>query len=310
MRRLAAKAKTVISAVRGFRVGAFRVGAFRVGPRGRLSAVVLTSAAFVLVAGAILWPEDDAAHEAPLHQATPGGETVMAKFAKAKFAKAEVAKTKTEAGLSFAEPTPVSRLLSMALAPVPIAPTKDAEPNLAGLSEIPRELIWNRPAKKDDDKKRRVFATFSKAAEQLPWDAVEPVPFSPLGPRPDPATTAQTNTAAPATTSASVKLASAEIANWVKSKVTEIKGSERSRPLYHFELWLEPPATVKGRLVGVSYSFNTPAIRPQSQSSSDRTNGFRISAGGLACADEITLTLRFNDGRSETVAVDGCKLLS
>jgi len=301
MRRLAAKAKTVISAVRGFRSG----------PRGRLSAAVLTSAALVLAAGAILLPEDDAAQEAPMHQATPGGETVMAKFAKAKFAK-----SKTEAGLSFAEPTPVSRLLSMALAPVPIVapptatPPKDAEPNLAGLSEIPRELIWNRPPKKDDEKKRRVFATFSKAAEQLPWDAVEPVPFSPLGPRPDLLNTAQTNKAAPATTSAPVELASAEISNWVKAKVTEIKGADRSRPLYHFELWLEPPATVKGRLVGVSYTFNTPAIRPQSQTSSDRTNGFRISAGGLACADEITLTLRFNDGRSESIAVDGCKLLS
>jgi len=296
MRRLAAKAKTVTSAVRGFRVG----------PRGRLSAVVVTLAAFVLAAGAILLPDDEAAHEAPMHQATPGGETVMAKFAKAK----------TEASLSFAEPTPVNRLLSMALAPVPIVtppkviPPKDAEPNLAGLSEIPRELIWNRPPKEDDEKKRRVFATFSKAAEQLPWDAVEPVPFSPLGPRPDLTKSAQATKAAPATTSAPMELASAEIANWVKSKVTEIKGSERSRPLYHFELWLEPPAKVNGRLVGVSYTFNTPAIRPQSQSSSDRTSGFRISAGGLACADEITLTLRFNDGRSETVALDGCKLLS
>jgi len=306
MRRLAAKAKTVISAVRGFRIGA----------RGRLSAVVVTSAALVLAAGAILLPDDDVAQEAPMRQATPGGETVVAKFAKtkfakAKFAKAKFAKAKTEAGLSFAEPTPVNRLLSMALAPVPIAiPPKDAEPNLAGLSEIPRELIWNRPPKEDDEKKRRVFATFSKAAEQLPWDAVEPVPFSPLGPRPDLSNTAQTNKAAPATTSAPVKLAGAEITNWVKAKITEIKGADRSRPLYHFELWLEPPATVKGRLVGVSYTFNTPAIRPQSQSSSDRTNGFRISAGGLACADEITLTLRFNDGRSESVAVDGCKLLS
>jgi hypothetical protein len=67
---------------------------------------------------------------------------------------------------------------------------------------------------------------------------------------------------------------------------------------------------VKARLVGVSYDFNSPAIRPQSQSSSDRGSGFRISAGGLACADEIVVTLRFDDGRVETAAVDGCKLLS
>jgi NifU-like protein involved in Fe-S cluster formation len=46
------------------------------------------------------------------------------------------------------------------------------------------------------------------------------------------------------------------------------------------------------------------------QASSDQTSGFRISAGGLACADEITLTLRFDNGQSEKVTVDGCKLFS
>ena len=301
MRRLSAKAISLASRLRGLRVR----------PRARLTAAGLLGAALTLGIGVMMASQDDAALEAAVHRATPGGETVMAKFAKAKFAEAKFAKAETEAGLSFAEPTPASRLLSMAIAPVltSTAP-EDAEPNLAGLSEIPRELIWNRPPKKDEDKKRRVFAAFSKASEQLPWDAVEPVPFTPLGPRPDLKKTVQTTKAAPATTSAPVALANTEISNWVKTKVTEIKGADRSRPLYHFELWLEPPATVKGRLVGVSYTFNTPAIRPQSQTSSDRMSGFRISAGGLACADEITLTLRFNDGRSETVALDGCKLLS
>ena len=103
---------------------------------------------------------------------------------------------------------------------------------------------------------------------------------------------------------------STDVEGWLKAKVTEIKGADRNRPLYHFELWLEPPAAMKRRLVGVAYDFSTPAIRPQSQASSDRTSGFRVSAGGLACADEIEMTLRFDNGSVHKVVVDGCKLLS
>jgi hypothetical protein len=236
--------------------------------------------------------------------AKPGGETVIAKFARAK----------AQPSAMFSEPTPVSRLLSMALAPVPtIAPPVEEEPNLAGLSEIPKELIWNRPPKKEEEGKRSSFAAFSKARENLPWDAIEPVPFSPLAEAPAAAKPADGPKTAAAAMLGPVPLAAgdtSDVANWLKTKVTEIKGADRSRPLYHFELWLEPPKAVKGRLVGVSYAFSTPAIRPQSQASSDRGTGFRISAGGLACADEIVLTLRFDDGRVETAKIDGCKLLS
>ena len=230
-----------------------------------------------------------------------GGETVIVKFAEAR----------TEGG--FAEPTPVHRLLSMALAPLPsIAPPPGSEPNLAGLSEIPQELIWNRPENEaeEEDGPRASFAAFSEAREQLPWDAVEPVPFATLAPA---KTRVQPPTGANASASdgaLSVKSVSGEIDAWLKTKVTEIKGADRSRPLYHFELWLEPPAALKRQLLGVSYEFSTPAIQPQSQASSDSGSGFRISAGGLACADEIIVTLRFADGRVETASVDGCKLLS
>jgi len=297
MRRLGAKATAFLRDLRGLRL------------RGRWWLAALLAAGTVAAAGAgvILLRADSAApHPEPVAKAKPGGETVIRKFAQAKFAQA-----KTQTGLLFAEPTPVSRLLSMALAPVPIvAPPHEVEPNLAGLSEIPSELIWNRPPKEEDENKRSSFATFSKASEQLPWDAVEPVPFSPLAADKEPAQGAAAKNGASGGILAPVKIAGGDVVNWLKSKVTEIKGSERSRPLYHFELWLEPPADVKGRLVGVSYEFNTPAIRPQSQASSDRGTGFRISAGGLACADEIVLTLRFDDGRVEKVSVDGCKLLS
>ena len=66
---------------------------------------------------------------------------------------------------------------------------------------------------------------------------------------------------------------------------------------------------MKQRIVAVAYAFNTPAVMPQMQVSSEQKTGFRVSVGGLACADKITITLKFNDGQSQQVAVDGCRLL-
>jgi hypothetical protein len=60
----------------------------------------------------------------------------------------------------------------------------------------------------------------------------------------------------------------------------------------------------------VTYEFNTPAVMPQMQVSRERQTGFRISAGGLVCADNVRVTLKFKDGRAQTVEVDGCKLVS
>jgi hypothetical protein len=241
-------------------------------------------------------------------QLVPGGETVIAKLADA--GAPTEGKTQTGAHAMTGEPTSLSGLLTMALAPAPtMTPPAKEEPNLEGLSEIPKELIWNRPQKKEDTAKPKAFAAFSKAREQLPWDAVEPVPFSPL-PETEPSPIQAKGVKQAAVPRQPLDLPDGgQVEGWIKAKVTEIKGAERSRPLYHFELWLEPPAEVKRRLVGVAYAFSTPAIRPQSQASSDQASGFRISAGGLACVDEIIVTLRFDDGRSEKVAVDGCKLL-
>ncbi len=96
---------------------------------------------------------------------------------------------------------------------------------------------------------------------------------------------------------------------WIKAKATEIKGEDRARPLYHFEFWIEPPEEMKRQLVAVAYEFNTPAVMPQFQASSEKTTGFRVSAGGLTCADKVTVTLKFSAGQSEQVAVDGCRLV-
>jgi hypothetical protein len=48
---------------------------------------------------------------------------------------------------------------------------------------------------------------------------------------------------------------------------------------------------------------------PQMQVSSEQKTGFRIRVGALACADKVTVTLKFRDGQSQQVAVDGCRLL-
>ena len=245
-------------------------------------------------------------------QTKPGGETIIAKLDQAKLdqAKLDHVNLAQAATASLAKAGSTPRHLATMLAPVLAkAPPRDEEPNLAGLSEIPPELIWNRWPNDKKRAKPKAFAEFSKAREQLPWDAVEPVPFAPLKPTP---VAARAGGAKPVAASLTpLRLPdSSDVGGWLKAKVTEIKGADRSRPLYHFELWLEPPAAMKRRLVGVAYDFSTPAIRPQSQASSDRTSGFRVSAGGLACADEIEMMLRFDDGSVHKVAVDGCKLLN
>jgi len=296
MRGLAARTMPFVVAFRGART---------VGP-AMLAGLLALGAMLAIAAQALTPPDVDTGEngEAPAtSRAASGGETIVAKFPEAE------PETEAVAPSAPAEPAPEPRRVAMALAAKPsAAPPRDEKPNLDGLNEIPREFIWNRPPDKEDKAEPKAFAAFSNAREVLPWDAVEPVPFAPLSPAPAP----PEGEGAKATAALPQPLDlpdGAEVGAWVKAKVTEVKGADRSRPLYHFELWLEPPAEVKGRLVGVAYDFSTPAIRPQLQASNDRASGFRVSAGGLACADKITVTLRFDDGRSHKVVVDGCKLL-
>lgn len=183
------------------------------------------------------------------------------------------------------------------------------EANLAGLAEIPNDLILNRLSNKDDRTNRKPsFAAYSAAREDLPWDAVEPVAFAPLeGSRKEESVSGPSG-ASGAAAKGPVNVSGAQIGSWLKGKATKIKGAEHAKALYHFSLWLEPPEAMKRHVLGVSYDFSSPAVRPQLQASSDRRTGFKVNAAGLACAEEITVTLRFNDGRVETINVDGCKL--
>jgi hypothetical protein len=179
------------------------------------------------------------------------------------------------------------------------------EPRLDGLAEIPLKE-WDRD--EAESAEPQAFGENSKAREVLPWDAVEPVPFAAATPVAAPAQSPAPE--APQATTAPAPLpASGDVEAWVKAKATEVKSDDRARPLYHFEFWLEPPEEVKRRLVAVAYEFNTPAVMPQAQMSSEQKTGFRVSAGGLTCADKVTVTLKFKDGQSQQVAVDGCRLL-
>lgn len=188
-------------------------------------------------------------------------------------------------------------------------PEPAEEPNLAGLAEIPPELLARPPKRKGDAAPRKAsFAAFSETRENLPWKAVEPVVFTPMGPGQQQkagAAAAQT-TATPAAN----KITSADIGKWMKGKATKIMGAERTKPLYHFVVWVEPPTAMQAHVSGVSYDFSSPAVQPQSQASADRESGFKINAAGLVCADEITVTLRFDDGRVETTHIDGCELFN
>jgi hypothetical protein len=220
--------------------------------------------------------------ETQVASALDGGETVITKLPQIE-----------------ARPEQTASVRPPAAAPVPAG-----EQKLSGLSDEPP---WDRDHAKPE--KPTTFTADSGGKEEvLPWDAVEPVPFD-SGPASAAKPAAAAPAAAPRPTVQPVQLPeSREVEGWVKAKATEIKGEDRARPLYHIELWLEAPAQVKQRLVAVAYDFNTPAVVPQSQISSEQKTGFRVSVGGLTCADKITVTLRFNDGQSQQVAVDGCKL--
>ncbi|WP_108680964.1 hypothetical protein [Methyloceanibacter sp. wino2] len=187
-------------------------------------------------------------------------------------------------------------------------PAQTQEPNLAGLAEIPPELLAKQGKRNGAGSARKAsFAAFSEAQENLPWKEVEPVVFTPMGPgQQHKSGTAPAQSPAPGIT----KVSSADIGKWTKGKATKIMGADRTKPLYHFVVWLEPPKAMQARVAGVSYDFSSPAVQPQSQASSDPGSGFKINAAGLACADEITVTLRFDDGRVETTHIDGCELFN
>jgi hypothetical protein len=259
-----------------------------------VAGLVAFEAALALGAGAIGIPGVFlyrlAGEPPPFHAmpATPqdGGESVVAKLAAPEAAPAD------------SPPQPVS-----------------GEPRLDGLADIPlQEWIAPKPKPKPEEAEAGASPEAPREREELPWDAVEPVPLDPAPPgaKHADATAVLPHAAIDAPQAPQQVLAHPDrsaVETWVKAKAMEVKGPERARPLYHFEFWLDAPEEVKQRLVAVAYEFNTPAVRPQALMSRERGTGFRVSAGGLTCADKVTVTLKFKDGSSQQVAVDGCRLL-
>jgi hypothetical protein len=247
-----------------------------------------------------------------------GGESVIAKQP-AQAAEAVTTASAEQAGASVETALPQQAGLSatafldssaampppvMADAPViatePVADvsnsTKDPakELNLASISTPPN---LEEPAEDAKSEPRQTLRN-STPTEDLPWEDTVPVPLSQLVPQ------------ASAASGSASRLQMGDIQAWVKSKAAALAGGvdDRGRALYRFELWVEPPAEVKQRLVSVAYDFGSPSAQPRTQESSEHETGFRVRYGSLSCADKITLTLKFNDGQSQQLAVNGCKL--
>ena len=187
------------------------------------------------------------------------------------------------------------------------ASPNEGEPRLEGLSDIPLKP-WDHDEEESASPEPKAKVEAHQEPEELPWDAVEPVPFDAGTPSPTGQNEAPVATLPSPPPSLGPLPSERNLAGWVKAKATEIKGEDQFRPLFHFEFWLEAPPEVARGLVSVSYDFNTPAVMPRSLLSGDAKTGFRASAGGLTCADKVTVTLRYKDGRSQQVEVDGCAL--
>lgn len=266
------------------------------------AAIVVSEAALVAGTGAFGIPGVllvRFSDERAVVHTVPGGETVVSKLA-------EAART---------------------LRPQPLqaAPEPKGEPSLVGLAD---KIPWPQPEQEQQQEegqaaepkpKLKAFAENSLAqADVLPWDAAEPFVPEGTADASAPATDAapQAEEAPPQVAAAAAGPRAAlpearEIETWLKGKATQFNSEDRSRGrLFHFELWLEPPAVMKERLAAVAYAFDTPAILPQAQVSTEQKTGFRVVFGGLACAEKVLVTLKFKDGQSQEVALDGCRLLT
>jgi hypothetical protein len=129
--------------------------------------------------------------------------------------------------------------------------------------------------------------------EELPWHLTEPMPYQPPFTGRKPAVAAKLGPPVQLPKSGTVEA-------WVKAKASARADG--------FELWVEPPAAFKTRLIAVAYESGAKSAEPRVQDSREPSTGFRVRFTGSACADQITLTLKFDDGQTRKVTVDGCKL--
>ena len=160
--------------------------------------------------------------------------------------------------------------------------------DIAALASLPDDTQTQSPAEPAPDRP----AQAASASGVSPWHLTEPMPYPPVTARSKPAVAATVGLAP-------VQLPkSGNVEAWVKA-------SARAEG---FELWVEPPAALKQRLIAVAYESSATSAEPRVQESREPSTGFRVRFAGSACADQITLTLKFDDGQTRKVAVDGCKL--
>ena len=201
------------------------------------------------------------------------------------------------------EQTSVSSVAGFMRAPaIPTA----AEPNLSALDPNFHEKVRSPSPSKGPVRTGRTPLASTSGPISLPWNDVEPVRF-----RDNEKDQGTENRSAAADKSTTLPLPSTDLlTKWVKANKKTFKGSDHTRSLVHFELWLDAPQDVKRRMSSVEYDLRAGAVQPRQQVSKDANAGFRAGFGGFACAREIVVTIHFDDGRSQTIEVDGCALMA
>lgn len=185
-------------------------------------------------------------------------------------------------------------------------------PNLLSLDPNFLEKIRAPILGTSSSKGSRTQLSSASAPVSLPWNAVEPVRFRDNGKLNivNAPTHAESGGEDKETLTAFGLPSSERLQGWVKVSAKTFKGFERRRSLIHFELWLDPPKDIRDRISSVDYDLRSDAVQPRKQASKNVPSGFRARFGGLACAREILMTVHFDDGRSETIEVDGCALMA
>jgi hypothetical protein len=80
------------------------------------------------------------------------------------------------------------------------------------------------------------------------------------------------------------------------------------RPIYDFAVWLAIPADRLPEVKSVTYTFDHPSFsaRYRTQTSTNRTSGFRVGYPGWGCLSHVGIKLDLLDGSSPTMDLDMC----
>lgn len=188
---------------------------------------------------------------------------------------------------------------------------REVELNAAAFDLSKIQLQTEKTVDRGGHKPKGVLDQASPSA--LPWEAIKPITFPTAMPANRLSERSSHDEGNETTDSATEKRnfpPSSIVTGWVKAKALAFRGPNRVRPILHFELWVEPPEDIKKLIESVGYDLRSGAAQPREQESRERQSGFRVGFGSFSCVDRINLTLKFDDGRSQQIDVDGCALLA